>query len=75
MRESIVGVEKIRDDLKAKRKLVFANFSKDPSAIRLALDIKLLDDQISDLNTALSIQQERVHSLFGKTSNSGLQVS
>jgi hypothetical protein len=57
MQESVVGVEKIRDDLKAKRNLVFANFSNDPSDIRLALEIKLLDDQISDLNTALSIQR------------------
>ena len=60
MQESMVGVEKIRNDLKAKRERVFANFSKTPSDIHLALEIKLLDDQISDLNTALSIQsQER----------------
>jgi len=56
MHESIVGVEKIRNDLKVKRKLLFINFSKTPSDTRLALEIKLLDDQISDLDTVLSIQ-------------------
>lgn len=51
MQKPIVGVEKIRNDLKAKRRLAFANFSQNPSDIRLALEIKLLDDQIWDLNT------------------------
>lgn len=56
MQESIIGVQKIRNDLKSKRKRVFANFSKDPSNIRLALEIKALDDRISDLGMALSNQ-------------------
>lgn len=55
MHQSIVGVQKIRKDLKAKRKLLFANFSKNPSDTHLALEIKLLDDQISDLDRLLSI--------------------
>jgi len=55
MQESAVGVQKIRNDLKSQRKRVFANFSKDPSNIRLALEIKLLDDRISDLEMALSL--------------------
>ena len=49
MHQPIVGVEKIRNDLKAKRQLLFANFSKNPSDTRLALEIRLLDDRISDL--------------------------
>jgi len=55
MQESAVGVQKIRNDLKSQRKRVFANFSKDPSNTRLALEIKLLDDRISDLEMALSL--------------------
>lgn len=68
MHESIVGVEKIRNDLKAKRKLLFANFSINPSDTRLALEIKFLDDQISDLDTVLSTQYNSDSSLFRKAS-------
>ena len=56
MQEFMIGVQKIRAELKFKRKQAFANFSKNPSNIRLALEIKLLDDQISDLETVLSIR-------------------
>lgn len=68
MHESIVGVEKIRNDLKTKRKLLFAHFSRNPSDTRLALEIRLLDDQISDLDTVLSIRCESDSSLFPKGS-------
>lgn len=57
MQETIIGVQEIRNDLKSERKLVFANFSKHPSNIRLALEIKMLDDRISDLDMALSKQR------------------
>lgn len=57
MQESIIGLQKIRNDLKCERKLVFANFSKSPSNICLALEIKVLDDRISDLDMALSKQR------------------
>lgn len=54
MQETIIGVQKILNDLKSERKLVFASFSKNPSNIRLAVEIKVLDDRISDLDIALS---------------------
>lgn len=57
MQETIIGVQKIRNGLKSERKLVFANFSKNPSNIRLALEIKVLDDRISDLDMALLKQR------------------
>lgn len=53
MQEPIIGVQKIRNDLRSERKLVFANFSRNPSNIRLALEIKVLDDRISDLDIDL----------------------
>ena len=54
MQKSMAGVQKIRDDLKSKRKRAFADFSRNPSEIRLALEIKLLDERIADLDIALS---------------------
>ena len=59
MEEPIIGTEKLRCDLKSKRELIFAEFSEHPSNIDLALEIKLLDDRISDLSIALSKQRNR----------------
>jgi hypothetical protein len=49
MQESGIDRQKTRSDLKAKRNLLFACFSRNPSDTRLALEIRLLDDRISDL--------------------------
>lgn len=57
MQVSIVGAEELIKGLKSERKLVFANFTENPSNIRLAREIKVLDDRISDLNIALSEQR------------------
>lgn len=57
MQESIIGVQKVRNDLRSERKRVFANFSKNPSNIRLALEVRMLDDRISFLDMALSKQR------------------
>lgn len=57
MQESIIGLQKTVRDLKSGRKLVFVNFTRNPSNIRLALEIKVLDDRISDLDVALSKQR------------------
>lgn len=59
MEESIVGELKIRNDLRSERKRVFADFSRNPSNIRLALEIKALDDRISDLDMSLSKSSQR----------------
>lgn len=58
LQESTIGVHKIRHDLKSERKRVFANFSNNPSNIRLALEIKVLDDRLSELDMALSKQPD-----------------
>lgn len=50
MRESRIDDQKFRKALKIKRNLLFADFSKNPSNTRLALEIKSLDDRIADLD-------------------------
>ncbi len=53
MLEPVVADErKKRKELTAKRNLLFAEYLKNPQDIRLALEIKLIDDQV-----ALSIEQ------------------
>ena len=52
--------QKIRNALRAKRNLLFADFSKNPSNTRLALEIKLLDDEIAHLDTTSGVKH---HSL------------
>jgi hypothetical protein len=37
-----------REQLRAKRNLLFERFSKDPSEIHLAIEIKFLDDQVAE---------------------------
>jgi hypothetical protein len=53
MPESVIADErKKRKELTTKRNLLFAEYLKNPQDIRLALEIKLIDDQV-----ALSIEQ------------------
>jgi hypothetical protein len=53
MLESVIADErKKRKELTAKRNLLFAKYLKNPQDTRLALEIKLIDDQV-----ALSIEQ------------------
>ena len=52
--------EKIRNALKVKRNLLFADFSKNPSNIRLALEIKLLDDRIADFDRSSGAKTSHV---------------
>lgn len=41
-------IRKKRQELKAKRNLLFQQFLKNPEDIRLALKIKMIDDQIAE---------------------------
>lgn len=54
MQESGIDKQKTRSDLWAERNLLFAYFSKNPSNTRLALEIRLLDDRIWELDKALA---------------------
>lgn len=58
MQDSRIEKEKLRSALKAKRRLLFAYFSKQPSNTRLAIEIRLLDDRISDLDIGLAKHRE-----------------
>ena len=64
MQHSRVEKEKLRSDLKAARKLLFARFSKQPSNTRLAIEIRLLDDRISDLGIGLAKPREKSSANF-----------
>jgi hypothetical protein len=41
--------ENVIRDLKAKRNLLFNQYCRDPQNTRLAIEIKLIDDQVADL--------------------------
>lgn len=58
MQESTIGVQKIRNELKSERKRVFADFLQNPSEIHFALQIKVLDDRLSDLDITFSKQRD-----------------
>ena len=59
MGESRIEVQKIRNELRSKRNLLFADFTKNPSNTRLALEIKSLDDRIADLDTSPTVKRPR----------------
>lgn len=56
MQESRIDYREVRNALKTRRNSLFADFSKNPSNTRLALQIRLLDDRIADLDCGLSIK-------------------
>lgn len=56
MQQSRIDYRKVRNALKTKRNSLFADFSKTPSNTRLALQIRLLDDRIADLDCGLNMK-------------------
>lgn len=55
---AVAGVwKKKRDDLRAKRNLLFATYAKDPQNFHLAREIKDIDDEIADCTQ--HVEQER----------------
>ncbi len=48
----------IRDQLKAKRTLLFNKFLRNPLNTSLAIEIRLVDDQIAELTWRLTQEQE-----------------
>jgi len=57
MSTTTVDWKKVRQELRTKRTEVFDRFVKDPSKIRLAIEVKLLDDEL--LECAEHLQRER----------------
>jgi hypothetical protein len=56
MQPPTIDKKKIRNQLKTKRNLLFDEFSKNPMNARLAIEIKLIDDQVAELTEHL-VQQ------------------
>jgi hypothetical protein len=56
MQTPAIDKKKIRDQLKTKRNLLFDEFSKNPVNARLAIEIRLIDDQVAELTEHL-VQQ------------------
>ena len=48
MLENVIDVLKKREELKAKRNLLFARFLNNPLETQLALKIKIIDDQVAE---------------------------
>ena len=58
MQKPITDKRKTRDQLKTKRNLLLEEYSKNPMNTRLAIEIKLLDDQIAEVSEQL-VQQRK----------------
>jgi hypothetical protein len=58
MQEPINGEKRIRDQLKSKRDLLFEEYSKNPMNTLLAIEIRLIDDQIVELTKHLVLQRK-----------------
>jgi len=57
--DTSVDWKKVREQLKAKRNELFHRFERSPGDIRLAIEIKILDDEMWDCSEHL--QGERDH--------------
>ncbi len=47
------------EELRARRNLLFERFAKNPSDIRMAIEIKSIDDQIAE--SVLNCSRQRIH--------------
>jgi len=58
MHQPGIDEQKIRNELKTKRNLLFKEFFRNPSNTRLAIEIRLMDDRIAEL-TAYLMKRKR----------------
>jgi hypothetical protein len=58
MQKLLIDEKNIRRQLKSKRDLLFEEYSKNPMNSRLAIEIKLIDDQIAALTERQSEQRK-----------------
>ena len=58
MQKPTIGEKRIRDELKTKRNLLLQEYSKNPTNTCLAIEIRLIDDQIAELTEHL-VQQRK----------------
>lgn len=59
MLENAIDVRRKREELKAKRNLLFQRFLKNPLDTRLALKIKTIDDQVAECTQQMERMKER----------------
>ena len=59
MQETAIDAKKKREKLKTTRNLLFARFLKNPSDTRLALEIKIIDDQVAECVRQMQPQTEK----------------
>jgi hypothetical protein len=59
MQKTAIDAMKKREEMKAKRNLLFARFLKNPSDTRLALEIKIIDDQVAECVKQMQQQREK----------------
>jgi len=57
MQKPTIDEKRVRDQLKSKRNLLLKEYFKNPMNTRLAIEIKLIDDQIAELTEHL-VQQK-----------------
>jgi hypothetical protein len=58
MQKPTTDEKKTRDQLKAKRNLLLEEYSRQPMNTRLAIEIRLIDDQVAALTERL-VQQRK----------------
>jgi dynactin complex subunit len=58
MEKPTIDKNRIREQLKNKRERLFEEYYKNPMNTRLAIEIKLIDDQVAEL-TAQLVQQTK----------------
>jgi len=58
MKEPTSDEKKIRDELKSKRNLLLEEYFKNPTNTHLAIEIKLIDDQVAKITEHL-VQQRK----------------
>ena len=63
MQETPIDAMRKRDELKAKRRLLFQRFLKNPLETHLALEIKIIDHQVAECTEVM----ERNHGPNHKT--------
>jgi hypothetical protein len=59
MKKPTIDKNTIRDQLRGKRERLFEEYSNKPMNTHLAIEIKLIDDQVAEL-TAQLVQQTKV---------------
>ena len=67
MAENSIDRQKIRQDLKIARTKLFEQFLKHPKDARLALAVKIIDDQIENCTEWIRTKEKRAGKASGKS--------